>query len=581
MALAALAMICAIGLIATSGWLISRAWERPPVLALTVAVVAVRAFGIGRGVFRYAERLVSHDAAFRGLSRLRELIVGRMAVLMPAGTPGIQRGDSLRRVVDDVDSVAELGLRALLPGSVAVLIGGVTVAFVAWLVPLAGVALALTLLAAGMLTPWLGSRVAARATVAEVNLRGELAARVAGQLEACAELVAANADDRELSRIAAIDGELTRVQIRTARAVGLTTAIGVLAQGLALVCAAVFAVPAVRSGELPGTELAVVILIPLVAFELVAGLPAAALALAKVRASSERIVDLTDRPDPVPDPTDPAPRPAPRPPGNADGSIGLRVTDLSVRWPGSSEQAVKDVSFNLPPGKTLAIVGPSGSGKSTLAAALARFVPYSGSIMIGGIEADSMSGDTVRELIGWGEQQPHLFDSTIAENVRLARPGATDEQVLNALAAAGAGPWIATLPQGIDTPVGQHGKAVSGGQRQRIGLARMILARPPVMVFDEPTEHLDAASVDDLMNDLLSAAAGHSLIVISHLLPGLTDVDHVLVLTDGRVIEEGPPEQLLAADAWFRRQHDRQRRSRRSGWAMTPASSSSAAATTP
>ncbi|MDP3972792.1 MAG: hypothetical protein Q8P61_07790, partial [Candidatus Nanopelagicales bacterium] len=274
--LAALAMTCAIGLIATSGWLISRAWERPPILALTVAVVAVRAFGIGRGVFRYAERLVSHDAAFRGLSRLRELIVGRMAVLMPAGTPGIQRGDSLRRVVDDVDSVAELGLRALLPGSVAVLVGGATVAFVAWLVPLAGVVLALTLLAAGVLTPWLGSRVAARATAAEVHLRGELAARVAGQLEACAELVAANAADRELDRVAAIDEELTSVQIRTARAVGLTTAIGVLAQGLALVCAAVFAVPAVRSGELPGTELAVVILIPLVAFELVASLPAAA-----------------------------------------------------------------------------------------------------------------------------------------------------------------------------------------------------------------------------------------------------------------------------------------------------------------
>ena len=550
--LAVLAAVCAIGLIGTSGWLISRAAQQPPILALALAVVAVRAFGIGRGVFRYGERLVSHDAALGGLARLRAVVVARLAVLAPAGLSGMRRGDALRRVVDDVDSTAEFSLRVILPGSTAVLVGGATVAFVAWLVPVAGLGLLAGLLTAGLLVPWVSTRAATRATASLAGVRGELAAQISTQFTGCADLVAANAAVRSTETIRRTDHRLRDLESRAARGLGTAAGLGVLAQGAALLAVILTAIPAVRSGELAGVDLAVVVLIPLATFELITTLPTAALAWANLRASTARVADLIDQPDPVPDPAHPLATPIRHP------APRLAVDSLQVTWPTANRPAVWDVSFVLESGRSLAIVGPSGSGKSTLAAALVRFLPYQGSIRLGGCELKDLAGDSVREIVCLAGQEAHIFDNNIAENVRLAHPGAKDDAVSEALRQAGLAPWIETLPEGIRTRVGQHGATVSGGQRQRIALARVLLARPAIAVFDEPTEHLDSRSARQLMTDLLGSPAGRSTIVISHQLLGLEAVDEVIVLRDGVIVERGTSAALLAGTGWFAAQHRRQ-----------------------
>ena len=529
MVLASLSLICAIGLIATSAWLISRAWQQPPILYLSVAVVSVRAFGLGRGVFRYVERLVSHSAALRGLTDLRVRLVERVAVVAPAGMRGVRRGDALRRLVDDVDASAEFGLRTVLPSATAVVVGLCVVGLVAWLVPLAAVILLAGLLVAGVLAPWVTARVGREAAGQQVHVKGELAAEISSLMSQSADIVAAGATVVRTGRIRELDADLVVAESRTARGMGVAAALTTAAQGLALVGIVLVAVPAVRSGSLSGVNLAVVVLIPLVAFEIVAGLPSAALWLAKARASSARIVDLLDRPNPVPDPSS-AEDSALVVVGGSRPVAVLDLSSASVTWPGSEMAAVSGISFQLEPGKRIAIVGPSGCGKSSLAAGLVKFAPMTGSVSLDGVDYSRLKGSQVRSAIGYCEQNAHIFDNTIAENIRFAHHGASDDQVVEALQRVKLWDWVSSLPRGIHTEVGEHGAQLSGGQRQRIALARVVLADPPIAIFDEPTEHLDPMTAEALADDILDVMSGRSVIYITHNRYGLDKVDQVLDL---------------------------------------------------
>ncbi len=530
--LASLSLVCAIGLIATSAWLISRAWQQPPILYLTVAVVTVRALGLGRGIFRYLERLVSHGAALRGLTDLRVRLVERVAVIAPTGVSGLRRGDAMRRLVDDVDASAEFGLRTVLPSATALVVGFFVVGLVAWLVPLAAVILLAGLLVGGIGAPWMTARVAREAARTQVHRKGEMASEITSLLTQSQDLVAAGATSSNLNRIRTLDAELVADESATARGMGVAAAIGAAAQGLALIGVILVAVPAVRAGSLSGVSLAVVVLIPLVAFEIVASLPSAALWLAKARASSERIVGLLDLPDPVPDleSTHAEAVLSSSPRASSDVVPTLRVADASVTWPGAAVPAVRGVSFELKPGSRMAIVGPSGCGKSSLAAGLVKFAPMSGDVSLAGESYQELTGDAVRHAIGYCEQVGHIFNNSIAENIRFAAPNATDRELLEVLDRVKLGDWISTLPNGIYTEVGESGAQLSGGQAQRISLARVVLADPPIAIFDEPTEHLDPATARALTDDILDVMRGRSVIYITHGQYGLDQVDEVLDL---------------------------------------------------
>jgi thiol reductant ABC exporter CydC subunit len=546
-ALAVLTAVSAVGLLATSAYLISAASRQPPILTLTVAIVMVRFFGISRGVFRYLERLVGHDAAFRVLTDVRVQVYERIERLAPAGLPGYRSGDLLARVVADVDTVQELYLRVIPPVATAAVVGLGAAALVGWLVPAAGVATVVGLLLAGGVVPWAAAR---RASVADRALAGQravLTAEVVDLVRATPELVAAGTTGLGLAHVASADRALRRSEESVAAGAGLGAGLTASLTVLTVTACLWTGIRAVDAGTLDPVMLAVVVLTPLAAFELVVPLPMAMQQLVRVQGAARRIFGLIDAPPPVHDPVDPAPLPA--------TPVTVEVDGLSVRWAGRRTDALSGLSATLRPGTRLAVVGPSGAGKSTFGWALLRFVePSSGAVRWNGVDGSALAADDVRRLVGLLGQDAHVFDSTIEENLRLARREATDGEVRDALERARLAGWVDTLPDGLATRVGEHGARLSGGQRQRLALARLLLADFPVVVLDEPGEHLDTATADALMADLLRATAGRTTVVISHRLTGLEGTDEIVVLDQGQVRERGGHGELLSRGGWYARQ---------------------------
>ena len=514
--------LSAVALLATSAWLISRASLQPPIFELDVAIVGVRAFGIGKGVFRYSERLVSHDAAFRALSRLRLAVYDRLAVVAPAGVPAYRRGDLLERLVRDVDATQDLPLRVILPYASGAIVALASVVLAFLLLPAAGVVLLVSLLLAATVVPWITARAAAEAERASAPERGRLNGDVLTLLDGVGDLTVAGAAQTWLDRLAEDDRRIGRLAERSARASGIASGLGVLLSGGAVVVMLLVAIPAVRSGALVGENLAVLALLPLATYEAVVAMPAAALALGRVRGSAERVVAVLDAVDPVPDPAAPVAAPS--------GVVGVRVRGLRAAWPGGSD-VLEGLDLDVAAGSRVGIVGPSGVGKSTLLAVLAAFLPYEGSIRLGDVELRDLTGHDVRGVVGWCPQLPHVFDTSVLENVRLARPGATDDEVRAVLDRVGLGPWLDAAPQGLDTPVGDHGALVSAGQRQRLGVARVLLGGHPVVLLDEPTEHLDEATADVVADELLDALEGRTVLWVAHRPHGLDRLDAVIRLT--------------------------------------------------
>lgn len=546
----ALGLGSSVALTATSAWLIARASQMPHVLDLTVAAVGVRTFGISRSVLRYTERLISHGVALRGMAALREQVYVRLAHSPTEAVASLRRGDLLVRTGADVDAVGDLVVRALLPAGIALVVGTGTVAVVAWLSPASALILFACLLLAGTVGPLLHARAARASELAQVEERAALAATALTMVEHGAELTVSG-------RLGEVRGNLTRteegletLQERAARPAALAAGFDIATMSLAVIGAILVGVPALVAGTLAPVELAVVVLTPLAAFEATAPLGPAAIQLVRSAGAAERVVALLESAE-VPD------RRTTEVPPSARSVLTAR--DLDVAWPGGPV-VVSGVNLTAAPGRAVAIVGPSGVGKTTLLATLAGLLPPAGgSVDLDGIDVSAATRQSVARHVTMTAEDAHIFATTVLENLRVARGDLTPAEALVLLRRCGLSDWLHGLPQGLDTLLGADGATVSGGERRRILLARALASPAPLLLIDEPAEHLDAATADAIMTDLLELPRrdpGRGVVVVTHHLAALGKADEVVLLAasgqgSAQVCDRGTHDALVERNATY------------------------------
>jgi ATP-binding cassette, subfamily C, bacterial CydC len=525
-ALGAATVLFGVGLMASAGYLISRAAERPAVLSLMVTIVVVRCFGLGRPVLRYSERLTSHDLALRVLGEVRVRFYSRLEPLAPAQLDSYRNGDLLSRMVADVDALQNLYLRGLGPPVVALLAGAVSVGVTAALLPVAGVILAAGLLTGGLAVPACTGYLGRRAGRRQAAARGELTAGLIEAIESAPELAVFGAQEAALEQLGAGDRALVRLARRDALVAGLGEGLTTAVTGITVAGVLAVAVDASIHGHLGRVLVAALALLALASFEAVAPLAGAARELSATWASGRRLLELTDRDVAIREPAAPAPAPG--------WPFALELTGVRASYAGAGSPALDGVSLRLGPGEKVALLGASGAGKTTIVNLLLRFLdPDAGEVTLGGRDLREYRLADIRRSIAVAGQESHLFSTSIRDNVRLSRPSASEAEVEDALRRARIWDWVQSLPDGLDTPVGEQGRELSGGQRQRVIMARALLAGSPVLVLDEPTAHLDPITATELVEDVLTAAADQTVLLITHRSEGLTLVDRVVTLTGG------------------------------------------------
>ncbi len=540
-----------IGLMATSAYIISKAALQPSIAVLQVAVVGVRFFGISRGLFRYLERLVSHQITFRLLARLRVWFYQRLEPLAPARLMQYRSGDLLARIVSDIETLENFYVRVLAPPLVAgltlVLMGGGLASFDDGL---AATALFFLLLA-GIGIPLLARRLSRKVGPQLVAARAELNAAQIDGIQGVAELLTSDGTGPYQKRLQSLSRQLAALQQRQAGITGLHSALTGLLANWATLAALLIAIPLVSRGELNGVFLAVIVLAVIAAFEAVLPLPETAQQLDANLAAARRLFDIVDTEPSISETTGESPAPQ---------DYSLRVRDLSFRYAANDPFALQNISFYLPPGHRLAIVGPSGAGKSSLVNVLLRFWEYEeGDINLGGHDLRAYRFEDARRIISVVSQRTHLFNDTIKNNLRLARPNASDDAIVQAARQAQMHTFVQSLPQGYDTWIGEQGLRLSGGERQRLAIARALLQNAPILILDEPTANLDSLVEREIMRTLHILMAGRTTLLITHRLVGLETADEILVLQDGRIMERGREAELLAANGLYRQMRQLQR----------------------
>ena len=537
-------LLANVALMALSGWFISAmavAGAAGASMNYFTPAALIRAAAIARTAGRYAERLVTHEATFRLLAELRVWFYRRLEPLAPAGLEAWRSGDLLSRIRADIDTLDNVYLRLLVPAAVALLAILVFTAVLWCYRPVLALVEGLLLLAAGVAVPWLVNRLGHTAGQRKVEVSAHLRATLVTDMQGMGELLVYGAAEDHAARLRTLSRELARRQQTLSVLNGFSQGALGLCANLAMWAMVVLAVPMVSSHLLAPQHLAMLALFALASFEAVIPLPLAMQTLGESLAAARRIFSLADSLPAVTEPAEPLVMPE---------TFTYRFQDVSFRYRSDSPEVLHGIALQLAPGRKLAVVGATGCGKSTLASLLLRFrEPTGGSLLLNERPLQYYSGELLREHIAALTQQTHLFNTTILDNLLLARPDADRNAVEEACKTALIHDFITTQPDGYDTVTGETGVRLSGGQARRVAIARTLLKNAPLLILDEPTEGIDSETARRLMTNILARveAGRQSLMLITHRLQGLERMDEILVMEKGRVVESGSHQDLMAA----------------------------------
>lgn len=539
--LSAATVFAGIGLLGTSADLIARAALQPGIAALQVSIVGVRFFGISRAVLRYLERLVSHSVNFRLLAQLRVWFYKRLEPLSPARLQDYRSGDVLQRAIGDIETLENFYVRVLAPPLSAILITAGTGWFVGLVDWRLGLVLAGGLLAGGagisLLAFWIGQKAGA----AYVQYIAQLNAEMVSVIQGITDLVAYSQEFIVKQRVEHLLEVTSRSQRRLVLGNGLVNGLMVALTNLTLVLVLWFAIPLVEGGALEGYRLAVLAVLTLASFEAVNSLPQAAQLLRGNVESAARLFELSDQTPAVVEPVHAVKVPESQTPH-------LSINHLTFRYADRSMPTLNDISLSLTPPKKIAIVGESGAGKSTIIQLLLRYWEYEkGEILLNGVDYKKLDSRDIRRFFGVVSATPYLFSATLRQNLLIARPDADEQQLLRIIERVGLKNWLDSLPNGLDTWVGEHGQLMSGGERQRLAAGRAILSSAPFILLDEPTTGLDSLSELQLMRTLFNLFRERGILWVTHRLIEMEQMDEIIVLQAGKVIERGKHNRLLAA----------------------------------
>ncbi|QSO47042.1 thiol reductant ABC exporter subunit CydC [Alicyclobacillus mengziensis] len=556
-----LAIAANVGLMGTSGYLIAAAALHPStILLLWVPIVGVRFFGIARSVFRYLERLASHDLTFRILAQVRVWFYDRLERLQRTLLQQHRSSDVLAAAVTDVESLQNLYLNVVAPPLVAILVGLLSVILIARYSTLAGVLFGVCYGISGGLVPWLSLRLGERAGVTQVSARTELQAQLGDALAGMTELLVDGRTEAYLARLEEKQKQLTTALRQRNTIVSVSAGTFVFITNASLWLTLFLLIPLVRVQHVPGVEVPSLLFIVLASFEAVMPLPAAMQALSETKAAAKRIRKFVQSDEAAADGT------VEFSGGHTEtvGAVGvlgrltkqpppvLEVQDLRVRYSPDEPEALRGIHLRLQPRERMAVVGESGSGKSTLIHALLRLCPYEGHVFADGVDTSCFDDEKVRNLFSVVTQDAFLFHVSVADNLRLAKPGASLEELRQAVGTAQALDLMDKLTFGFETVVGEGGTRFSGGERQRLALARAILRDAPILLLDEPTRGLDAVTEMRFLEALWRAAKDRSVLYITHRLIGLEHMDTILVMQNGQIVEQGTYHELaMRPDSLF------------------------------
>jgi ATP-binding cassette subfamily C protein CydC len=539
-----------IGLLSASAYIIAMAALQPSIAELQLSIVSVRFFGIARGVFRYLERLTSHQTTFHLLARIRVWFYEHLEPLAPSTIMDFQSGDLLARIVSDIETLQQFFLRVLAPPVVALIISCLASLFVARYYPPLSWALILGLISAGAFLPWLLQSLTRGYGQQLIQARAKLQISLTEAFQGIVDLLVHNADQFQMRRVSQFNNTYLSLQRQSAHYQALGDALSGLIFNLTIAIVLIMAIPIVNGNQLSGVDLTVLVLTVIASFEAIQTLPEAFQNLEKSLAAGKRIYEIVDTQPEVRDPSHPSSQPR---------GFDLHVENLFFRYSSEGPNALEDLSFQLPERGCIALVGTSGAGKSTLVNLLLRFWdPDEGRILLGENDLRSYQAVDARSWMAVLSQNTQIFNGTIRENILLARPDAKKEQLIQATREAQFHDFILSLPEAYETWVGEGGALLSGGERQRLALTRALLKDAPILILDEPSANLDALTEQALFIDLREIIRERTTLLISHRLVAMELADEILVLHRGKIIERGDHNTLLQADGFYRRMWDLQ-----------------------